>query len=619
MPSSTLYRLSLWGSAFLAVSLLPSCMSSKAPTAETAAYTEAAPRQSRVAEVEAKTEAQTGADESFAVDGLVVAGMAADPAPVEMMPAPKPMSTPSVALAPPPPPSPTSPPARPEPSKREMMANGRASAQPPVKNMPLGDLKPQGGPEYDRRDAMKMPEGETTTSEAGNTFEAHTPNAFTDTRADAFSTFAVDVDTASYSLARRYLNQGNLPPPGAVRVEEFVNYFKYRYTPPQKGAFTVHLEGAPSPFAPGRHFLRVGVQGKVLSRSQRKPAHLVFLVDTSGSMQSQDKLPLAREAIKLAVKNLNENDTVAIVTYAGSTRDVLAPTPATDQERIYAAVDSLQSGGGTAMGSGMEMAYRHAVKKASGSVVSRVIVLTDGDANIGPNLSAESMLESIGKYVAEGVTMTTVGFGMGNYRDDLMEKLADKGNGNSFYVDSWQEAKKVFETQLTGTLEVIAKDVKIQVEFNPDAVRRYRLVGYENRDVADRDFRNDKVDAGEIGAGHNVTALYEVELTGETAPLGTVRIRAKAPNGTEAAEQSFAFEQSLVRASVEAASTDFRFALAVASAADILRMSPNARSWSLVTARKLAEGATDGQTERAEFVKLVTQAQALMGASAARR
>jgi Ca-activated chloride channel family protein len=310
---------------------------------------------------------------------------------------------------------------------------------------------------------------------------------------------------------------------------------------------------------------------------------------------------------------------VAIVTYAGSTRDVLPPTSATDQERIYAAVDSLQSGGGTAMGSGMEMAYRHAVKKASGSVVSRVIVLTDGDANIGPNLSAESMLESIGKYVAEGVTMTTVGFGMGNYRDDLMEKLADKGNGNSFYVDSWQEAKKVFETQLTGTLEVIAKDVKIQVEFNPDAVRRYRLVGYENRDVADRDFRNDKVDAGEIGAGHNVTALYEVELTGETAPLGTVRIRAKAPNGTEAAEQSFAFEQSLVRASVEAASTDFRFALAVASAADILRMSPNARSWSLVTARKLAEGATDGQTERAEFVKLVTQAQALMGASAARR
>jgi Ca-activated chloride channel family protein len=404
-----------------------------------------------------------------------------------------------------------------------------------------------------------------------------------------------------------------------VRVEEFVNYFKYRYAAPEKGAFTVHLEGAPSPFSPGRHFLRVGVQGKVVSRSQRKPAHLVFLVDTSGSMQSPDKLPLAKEAMKIAVKNLNENDTVAIVTYAGSTRDVLAPTPATDQQRIYAAIEALQSGGGTAMGSGMEMAYRHAVKKASGSVVSRVIVLTDGDANIGPNLSAESMLETIRNSVAEGVTLSTIGFGMGNYRDDLMEKLADKGNGNCFYVDNYQEARKVFETQLTGTLEVIAKDVKVQVEFNPAAVRRYRLVGYENRDVADRDFRNDKVDAGEIGAGHNVTALYEVELTGEEQTLATVRIRAKAPNGAEATEQAFPFERSRVRSSLESASPDFRFALAVASTADILRHSPSAQGWSLVTARKLAQSTTEGQAERAEFVKLVTQAQALMGATASHK
>jgi Ca-activated chloride channel family protein len=265
------------------------------------------------------------------------------------------------------------------------------------------------------------------------------------------------------------------------------------------------------------------------------------------------------------------------------------------------------------------MAYRHAVKKVAANVVSRVIVLTDGDANIGPNLSAESMLANIRNFVAEGVTLSTIGFGMGNYRDDMMEKLADKGNGNCFYVDSMQEAKKVFETQLTGTLEVIAKDVKIQVEFNPAAVRRYRLVGYENRDVADRDFRNDKVDAGEIGAGHNVTALYEVELTGEQEPLATVRIRAKAPNGTEAAEQSFPFQRGMMRSSAEAASSDFRFALAVASTADILRQSPSARSWSLVTARKLAESATEGQSERTEFVKLVTQAQALMGASATRR
>ncbi|WP_224245533.1 vWA domain-containing protein [Hyalangium gracile] len=454
---------------------------------------------------------------------------------------------------------------------------------------------------------------------SGNTFEAHTPNAFTDTRADPLSTFAVDVDTASYSLARRYLQQGRLPPPESVRVEEFVNYFKYRYSAPQKESFSVNLEGAPSPFGKGRHFLRVGIQGKQVSRSQRKRAHLVFLVDTSGSMQSADKLPLAKEAMKLAVKNLNENDTVAIVTYAGSTQDVLPPTPATEQERIYAAIDSLSSGGGTAMGSGMQLAYRHALKKASGNVVSRVIVLTDGDTNIGPHLSPESMLESVRGSVSEGVTLTTVGFGMGNYRDDLMEKLADKGNGNCFYVGSYQEARKVFETQLTGTLEVIAKDVKLQVEFDPAAVRRYRLVGYENRDVADRDFRDDKVDAGEIGAGHNVTALYEVELTGEQQTLATVRIRAKAPNGAEAAEQSFPFERSRVQASLESASPDFRFALAVAATADILRHGPSAQDWSLATALKLAERTTEGQAERAEFVRLVTQAQTLMSATASHK
>ncbi|MFY2559231.1 vWA domain-containing protein [Corallococcus terminator] len=451
----------------------------------------------------------------------------------------------------------------------------------------------------------------------GNTFETWKPNTFTETSKDPLSTFAADVDTASYTVARRYLQNGNLPPASAVRVEEFVNYFKYRYTPPETGAFTVHLEAAPSPFDSKRHILRVGVQGKVVSRSQRKPAHLVFLVDTSGSMASQDKLPLAKEAIKIAVKNLNENDTVAIVTYAGSTREVLTPTPATDVKTIHAALDTLQSGGGTAMGTGMELAYKHAVKKASGKVISRVIVLTDGDANIGPTLSPQAMLESIHKYVAEGVTLTAVGFGMGNYRDDLMEKLADKGNGNCFYVDSYKEAKKVFETQLTGTLEVIAKDVKLQVEFNPLAVRRYRLMGYENRDVADNDFRNDKVDAGEIGAGHNVTALYEVELVKDTKEaLATVRVRAKAPNGTEAAEQSFPFERSLLRASLEASSPDFRFALAVASTADILRGNPAAEGWSLATAQKLAEGAAAGDADRNEFVKLVSQARALSGASA---
>lgn len=529
------------------------------------------------------------------------------------------------ALMAPPPPSPSVAPApmalmRPstEASKRAMPSKPMSLAQ-GVSGGLMGKVAggaPGDGSPVEVKEKAKADLDDKSLNEGGNTFETYKPNAFTETTKDALSTFAADVDTASYSLSRRYLQQGQLPPTQAVRVEEFVNAFKYRYTPPEEGAFTVHLEGAPSPFNARRHFVRVGVQGKVVSRSQRKPAHLVFLVDTSGSMASSDKLPMALESIKIAVRNLNENDTVALVTYAGSTRDVLAPTPATDVKKIHAALDTLAAGGGTAMGSGMETAYKHAVKKASGSVVSRVVVLSDGDANIGPNLSAKEMLASVQKYVSEGVTLTTVGFGMGNYHDSLMEQMADKGNGNSFYVDSIKEARKVFEAQLTGTLEVIAKDVKFQVEFNPKAVSRYRLMGYENRDIADKDFRDDKVDAGEIGAGHTVTALYEVELTGETQELATVRIRAKAPNGTEAKEQAFPLTRSQLKPSLEAASTDFRFAVAVGATADILRAAPAAEGWSLSTTQKLAESAAGSDSDRHEFVKLITQARALSSASA---
>ncbi len=578
-PFSLKRQLTAWGSALFVVSTQPACVS-RSPTADERPHAEAEmAATSRPSGLDKAADAPVPASQSLA------GAPAAAPAPMPTMPARREAPAPAKALA------------RGKGDHLERRA--------PTPAMP-------SKPAYDSESAP--PQDDT----GGNTFAAWKAHGFVDTARDALSTFAADVDTASYAVSRRYLTRGRLPPTSAVRVEEFVNYFKFRYAPPETGAFSVHLEGAPSPFDDKRHFLRVGVQGKVVSRSQRKPAHLVFLVDTSGSMSSEDKLPLAKEAIKIAVKNLNENDTVAVVTYAGSTRDVLPPTPATDVKRIHDAIDSLQAGGGTAMGSGMELAYRHAVKKASGNVVSRVIVLTDGDANIGQNLSANAMLESIRKYTAEGVTLTAVGFGMGNYRDDLMEKLADKGNGNCFYVDSLREARKVFETQLTGTLEVIAKDVKLQVEFNPASVRRYRLLGYENRDIADQDFRNDKVDAGEIGAGHNVTALYEVELTGAAPaePLATVRVRAKAPNGTEASEQAFPFQRSTLRSSLAGASSDFRFALAVAATADILRDSPAAEGWSLATAEKLAAGATEGLADRDEFLGLVTQARALKGASA---
>jgi len=445
-------------------------------------------------------------------------------------------------------------------------------------------------------------------------FAAVDENAFVEAAQSPVSTFSVDVDTAAYTLARRYIGQGALPPPDAVRVEEYVNYFRYRYAPPIAGAFSVSLEGAPSPFTKGHHVLRVGLQGKIVSKSERKPANLVFLMDTSGSMSSEDRLPLAKEAVKMAVRNLNENDTVAIVTYAGGVADVLAPTPAGEQQKIFAAVDSLRSGGGTAMGSGMELAYKHAVQRARAGVVSRVIVMTDGDTNIGPYMSADAMLEAVGKYVKEGVTLTTVGFGMGNYHDALMEKLADKGNGNAFYVDGPKEAKRVFEERLAGTLEVIAKDVKVQVDFNPKAVKTYRLLGYENRDIRDRDFRDDKVDAGEIGAGHTVTAMYEVQLSPNASvqeALATVRIRAKEPFGSQAFEQAFPFGRDKLRNAVGDASPDFRFAVAVAGTADILRHSRQSEGWSLSAALNLAEGAQDGMADRKEFVSLLLRAREL--------
>ncbi len=452
-----------------------------------------------------------------------------------------------------------------------------------------------------------LPSGEPTNS-TSNTHVAERPHPFTPTSEDRFSTFAVDVDTASYTLFRRYVGQGSLPPSDAVRVEEWVNYFRYRLPAPESGDFHVELEGAPSPFTRGRHLLKVGLQGRRLGRSERKPTHLVFLADTSGSMNAPDRLPLAQRSMKLMVDGLNETDTVALVTYAGSVRDVLPPTPASERARIFEAIDSLTSGGGTAMGSGMELAYRHAVKKAGPDTVARVVVLTDGDANIGPNRNADAMLESVRGFVQEGVTLSAIGFGMGNYRDDLMERMANKGNGNCFYIDSEREARRVFEEQLAGTLEVIAKDVKVQVEFDAEAVSGYRLLGYENRALADKDFRNDKVDAGEIGAGHTVTALYEVELTGEGTRLATVRVRAKTPSGTEAAEQSFRYERSQLRESLAQASADLRFATAVAGTADILRGAPQAEDWSLATAEELAEGALDGQADREEFLSLLRRA-----------
>ena len=439
-------------------------------------------------------------------------------------------------------------------------------------------------------------------------------NKMTRSDEDRLSTFSIDVDTGSYTIARKKLRDGVVPPAASVRVEEFVNYFAYQYPNPDNGAFGVHLEAAPSPFTTDEdtYLMRVGVQGKRVSPAERKPVHLTFLVDVSGSMGAPDKLPLAKKSLKLLTNNLRQGDTVALATYAGHTAKILDPTGMQNRGRILRAIDQLGSGGGTGMSNGMELAYQLALQNYKRDHVNRVIVLSDGDANIGP-MSHQDILDRIRHYVAEGVTLSTIGLGMGNYKDTMMEQLANKGNGNYYYIDDYAEAQKVFESQMDGTLQVIAKDVKIQVDFDPQAIPEYRLIGYENRDIADKDFRDDKVDAGEIGAGHTVTALYEVKLNrAAKGKLATVRIRAKKPDGYTAAEQAFHFRDADVRKRISDASRDFQFASAVAMFAEVLRQSPYAKGIGLDLIEEVAQGASKrSEKDRREFLQLVRHARRL--------
>lgn len=361
---------------------------------------------------------------------------------------------------------------------------------------------------------------------------------------------------------------------------------------------------------------------KTKSIAERKPANLVFLVDVSGSMSSSDKLDLAKRALRILVDNLGDGDEVALVTYAGSTRVVLEPTGIGDKARIHAAIEDLSAGGSTAMASGLELAYARASKMMRPGEVTRVIVVSDGDANVG-DTSHEEILTTIEGHVREGVTLSTIGVGMGNYKDSMMEQLANKGNGNNYYVDTLSEAKRIFQEQLGATLEVVAKDVKLQVDFDPAQVARYRLVGYENRDVADADFRRDEVDAGEIGAGHQVTAIYELERRATLAatvkagdPLLTVRVRHKEPTGTTASEAAFAFGNDRSAASFAASAGDLRFAFAVAAFAEVLRGSEDAEHWSLAEIRRIAADAAGGDAGRAELVELIDRAIALKGGAA---
>jgi len=436
-------------------------------------------------------------------------------------------------------------------------------------------------------------------------------NPVVDPAKDRFSTFAIDVDTASYSISRRKIMEGTLPPFAAVRAEEFLNYFDYDYAGPTKGPFAVHFAAAPSPFTKGHHLVRVGVKGKTIAANERKPVHLVYLVDTSGSMQAADKMGLAKQSLKLLTGSLQKGDTVALCTYAGSVREVLAPTGINDKDKIFAAIENLSAGGSTAMSSGIQLAYQLAERTQVKGHVNRVIVLSDGDANVGPT-SSDEILAMIGRYKDKGITLSTVGFGSGNYKDTMMERLADKGDGNYAYIDSEVQAKRVFQDQLSGMLEVIARDVKIQVEFDPKVVQQYRLIGYENRDVADKDFRNDKVDAGEIGNGHAVTAVYDVVLKNTTASPLVLRLRHKpALGGDTASELAFPMDPAAIAGSFDSAPRNFRFASTVAAFAEVLRQSPHARDWAMKDIARIADQAADSRSDQQEFVSLVHRAEKL--------
>ncbi len=444
-------------------------------------------------------------------------------------------------------------------------------------------------------------------------FKHYGVNPFIDTEDDHLSTFAMDVDTASYSVARRFVQDGNLPDPASVRVEEFVNYFDQNYDPPTEDAFAIHLEGSPSPFGGEKHWLlRVGLQGREVSDDARKDATLVFAIDVSGSMAREDRLGLVKRSLRLLVDELRHTDEVGIVVYGDRGRVLLEPADGGESRAIMRAIDALEPGGSTYVEDGLRLAYEMASKRVRPGRITRVMLLSDGVGNVG-RTGADSILGQIRSHVDGGVTLTTVGFGMGNYNDILMEQLANDGDGTYHYVDSLTEARRVFVDNLVGTLQHIAKDAKVQVDFNPEVVRSYRLIGYENRDVADEDFRNDEVDAGEVGAGHSVTALYEVKLhEGVEGALGTVFLRYEDPDSGEVTELRRDLPRSELAASFEDASPTFQLSAVVAEYAEVLRESYWAREGTLgAVAREAARLARliPGDNDVVEFAALTAQAE----------
>ena len=444
------------------------------------------------------------------------------------------------------------------------------------------------------------------------------------------STFSIDVDTGAYANVRRFLNDGSLPPKDAVRLEELVNYFPYAYPKPEGDVpFSVATELATTPWNPETRLLRVAIKATELSAAELPPANLVFLVDVSGSMDRREGLPMVQSTLKLLVDQLRPQDRVALVTYAGNASVVLESTAGSEKAKIRTAIDQLTAGGSTAGESGIQLAYQEAQKGMLEGGINRILLATDGDFNVGIS-DFETLKQLAADKRKTGVSLTTLGFGTDNYNEQLMEQLADAGDGNYAYIDNLREARKVLVDQLSSTLAVVAKDVKIQVEFNPAEVSEYRLLGYENRALKREDFSNDKVDAGEIGAGHTVTALYEVvpvgakgwleplryaqvkEQQGKAGEIAWLRLRYKAPQGGASQLVERPISQGEATPIAEA-SDDLRFAAAVAAFAQQLKDAKYTGSFGLADSAKLARGAKgeDPFGLRGEFVQLVELAQSL--------
>jgi len=447
------------------------------------------------------------------------------------------------------------------------------------------------------------------------------------------STFSVDVDNASYTVVRRFLQQGRLPEAGAVRVEELINYFDYQYRAPDdngKHPFSIHTEVAKTPWNDKTHLMRVALKGKEFTAASLEPMNLVFLLDVSGSMNQPNKLPLLKRSFNLLVAQLRPQDHVSIVVYAGASGVVLEPTSGDKKLEITQALNNLQAGGSTHGSAGINLAYQKAQQYFNPKGINRVILATDGDFNVGTT-SLQQLKLLIEQKRQSNVFLSILGFGAGNYNDELMEELSNAGNGVAYYIDSFKEARKVFREGLTGTLKTIAKDVKVQVEFNPSQVKEYRLVGYDNRALNNEDFNNDKVDAGDIGAGHTVTAFYEIVLADsdfafvddlryqskpketliKSLELAFVKLRYKQPDS----DTSTLLQQAIGIGEIEpfeSASKDFRFAASVAGFAEVLRKNTYV-DWNLAELYQVAQSAKGEDTwgYQHDFLQLVLNAQAI--------